>query len=186
MKLSRTAGALLLSFVLLAGNTVCAGEFTKNLTPENLRASGLSKLTPEELAQLEVLIEAYKAGAVEKAVEATPPPTAATTKARQETRGILPDWVGALVTLKRAENAPAKKQQALESRIAGDFAGWNGRTSFKLENGQVWAQVNTDAYPYTPALKSPKVRIFPATFGTFWLEIEGVGQRCRVRPISLE
>ncbi|MBL9218458.1 MAG: hypothetical protein JNG82_08220 [Opitutaceae bacterium] len=186
MRFSRTAGSLLLSFVLLAGNTSRAGEFTKNLTPENLRASGLSKLTPEELAQLEALVEAYKTGAVEKAVVATPPSPATTTKASQETRGILPDWVGALVTLKRAENAPAKKIQALESRLVGDFSGWSGRTNFKLENGQVWTQVNSDAYPYTPAQKSPKVRIFPATFGTFWLEIEGVGQRCRVRPLSLE
>lgn len=179
--------------LLLAGIVpASAGEFASTLTQEKLRASGLTKLTPEELAQLEVFIENYKTGAVEKAVVAAPPPRSQPSPAEApkaaESRSILPDWVGALITLKRAENAPAKKQeaQALESRLVGDFSGWTGRTNFKLENGQVWTQVNGDAYPYTPPLKSPKVRIFPATFGSFWLEIEGVGPRCRVRPVSLE
>lgn len=166
-----------------------AGEFSKTLTPEKLQVSGLTKLTPEELFQLETLIEAYKTGAVEKAVETIPTPTAAApaaAKAPPEKSGILPDWVGALITLKRAENQPSTKSQSMESRITGEFQGWSGRTQFKLENGQIWTQVNTDSYGYTPPLKSPKVKIFPAAFGTFWLEIEGVGQRCRVKPVKLE
>lgn len=171
-----------------------AGEFAKTLTPDNLRASGLTKLTPEELAQLEALVEAYKTGAVEKAVVAAPPPPtpspapAPAPNAVPEVRkGVLPDWVGALITLKRTENVPAKKQQALESRIAGNFDGWSGHTNFKLENGQIWTLANNEeSYVWVPALKSPKVKIFPASFGTFWLEVEGVTQRVRIRPIRLE
>jgi hypothetical protein len=95
--------------------------------------------------------------------------------------------VGALITLKRAENVPAKKIQALESRLIGDFDGWSGRTSFKLENGQIWQLANNEeSYVWVPALKSPKVKIFPATLGTFWFEVEGVTQRVRVRPVRLE
>jgi hypothetical protein len=74
----------------------------------------------------------------------------------------------------------------MESRLAGDFKGWSGRTTFRLENGQIWGQANRDQYGYTPALKSPKVKISPATMGTFWLKIEGVNQRCRVKPVKLE
>lgn len=186
---------LILIIALLCGHfTATAGEFTKNLTPENLRASGLTKLTPEELAQLETLVEAYKTGAVEKAVVALPPPPTAAPAANptpalevRPSKGVLPDWVGALITLKRAENVPAKKQQALESRLAGNFDGWSGHTNFKLENGQIWTLVNNEeSYVWVPALKSPKVKIFPAAFGTFWLEVEGVTQRVRVRPIRLE
>ncbi len=185
----RKTRLLLLALLLSVHAAASGGEFTKNLSPEKLRAAGLVKLTPEEIAQLETLIENYKTGAVEKAVAAVPPaPPAPAVKPAAEAKsgGILPDWVGALITLQRTENVPAKKQQALESRIAGEFDGWSGRTNFKLENGQVWTQVNNESYVYTPALKSPKVKIFPATFGTFWLEIEGVNQRCRIRPVRLE
>lgn len=80
----------------------------------------------------------------------------------------------------------ADKSEAMDSRIKGDFEGWSGRTTFRLENGQVWVQVNGDSYVYTPALASPKVKIFPASFGTFWLEIEGVKLRCRIKPVKLE
>lgn len=185
------ARTLLLAILLSLHAAAIGGEFTKNLSPEKLRASGLVKLTPEEIAQLEILIENYKTGAVEQAVAAVPPappsPAAPAVKPAPEAKsgGILPDWVGALITLKRAEEAPAKRQ-VLETRIAGEFDGWSGRTSFKLENGQVWTQVNNESYVYTPALKSPKVKIFPASFGTFWLEVEGVNQRCRIRPVRLE
>lgn len=189
MKSVAQARVLLFAILLSVQAAAAGGEFTKNLTPENLRSAGLVKLTPEEIAQLEILIERYKTGAVEQAVAAVPPvPPAPAAQPVPETKSasILPDWVGALITLKRAENQPATKSQALEARLVGEFKGWSGRTNFKLENGQVWTQVNNDSYPYTPALKSPKVKIFPATFGTFWLEIEGVGQRCRVKPLRLE
>lgn len=188
MKSVSKARVFLLAILLSVHAVATGGEFTKNLTPEKLRAAGLVKLTPEEIAQLETLIENYKTGAVEQAVAAVPPaPPAPDVKPAPEVKSgsILPDWVGALITLKRAEEAPAKRQ-VLETRIAGEFDGWGGRTNFKLENGQVWTQVNNESYVYTPALKSPKVKIFPATFGTFWLEVEGVNQRCRIRPVRLE
>ena len=35
----------------------------------------------------------------------------------------------------------------VESRIAGDFKGWDGETSYKLQNGQVWQQ-RTYKYEY--------------------------------------
>lgn len=173
------ARVLLLAILLSVHAAAIGGEFTKNLTPEKLRAAGLVKLTPEEIAQLETLIESYKTGAV-AAVPSTPPAPEA------KSGGILPDWVGALITLKRTENQSSAKLQALESRIAGEFRGWRGRTNFKLENGQIWTQVNNETYDYTPPLDSPKVRILPASFGTFWMEIEGVNGRCRVRPLKLE
>lgn len=184
MNIFSQARVLLLAPLLLAHAS--GGEFTQSLTPEKVQAAGLAKLTPQELAELETLVELYKAGALAKAVAATAsPPVFQSEPSAAKPKKPMPDWVGALITLKRAENAPAKRQ-TMESRIAGDFDGWSGRTNFRLENGQVWTQVNNGSYDYTPALKSPKVRIFPAMLGTFWLEIEGVGQRCRVKPLRLE
>lgn len=177
---------LLITTYLLLHAAAVGGEFTQSLTPEKLQASGLVKLTPAEIAQLESLIENYKTGAVEKAVAAVPPaPPAVKPAPVTKSGGIMPDWVGALITLKRSEKGPAA-QQTLESMLVGDFSGWSGRTSFKLENGQLWIQANSDSYQYSPVLNSPKVKIYPASLGNYWMEIEGTNQRCRVKPISLE
>lgn len=176
----------LLVVTVAAHTTALAGEFTRTLTPEDLKVTGLSKLTPEELAALDLRIENYKNGVTPRAPEAVPDQArapAAAVEARPNPS--QPDWVGALITLKRAENNPGKSQ-ALESRLVGDFTGWYGRTSFQLENGQRWAQANNDTYAFTPALRSPRVKIYPAAFGTFWLEIEGSKQRCRVKPVKFE
>jgi hypothetical protein len=42
---------------------------------------------------------------------------------------------------------------AVESTIAGEFNGWEGETIFKLDNGQIWQQVDysyTYSYSYRP------------------------------------
>jgi hypothetical protein len=90
-----------------------------------------------------------------------------------------------LITLERAGDQP-EKANAMENQLKGNFSGWNGRTIFSLENGQKWTQANNDSYVYSPTLKSPKVRIYPASLGTYWLEIEDVNQRCRVKPVKLQ
>ena len=97
----------------------------------------------------------------------------------------FPAWVGALITLQHTGDQP-EKAEALESRLAGNFSGWSGRSTFRLENGQLWAQANTDSYEYSPTLHTPAVKIIPASMGTFWLEIAGVHQRCRVKPLKME
>ncbi len=131
-------------------------------------------------------MEEYKAGAIVVAAAA-----ARTTSALQpgapaaKPVSKTPSWVEALLTLERTNSQP-DKAEVMESRLAGDFKGWSGRTTFRLENGQIWGQANSDQYSYTPALKSPKVKLSPAAMGTFWLNIEGVNQRCRVKPVKLE
>jgi len=96
-----------------------------------------------------------------------------------------PGWFTALITLKRAGEKP-EKAEPLESRLKGDFKGWNGHSIFELENGTRWQQQNaTDRYSYSPTIRAPKVRITPASFGGFWLEIHGVNLQVRVVPLEL-
>lgn len=71
----------------------------------------------------------------------------------------------------------------VESRIAGDFKGWDGKTIFTMEDGARWQVANSGSYS-TPPIASPKVKIAPATMGGFWLTIEGVKQRVRVVPLG--
>lgn len=133
---------------------------------------------------MEALAQRFKAGAVAKAKEETKAQVTQEIAAKKPAK-LMPDWVSALLTLESA-NAKPERSDAMESRLVNDFSGWSGRSTFRLENGQLWAQTNGDGYEYAPTLKTPKVKIYPASFGSFWLEIEGVHQRCRVKPVKLQ
>lgn len=206
---------LIIVCVLLWSGQLRAGEdFLKSLTPEELAATGLQKLTPAELARLEAVVQRYKSGevavvqqqvvvaqkeaeqkvavvrqeaqaqvaAAEAGTKQSParteePPGAATAEKK-------PSWLKALITLDRVAKQP-DRNDAFETRIAGDFKGWRRGTVFKLENGQRWQSDSSEDY-VTPPAPAPKVRIYPGMLGTFWMEIEGVRPRVRVKPIRLE
>ena len=54
--------------------------------------------------------------------------------------------------------------EVIQSRIAGPFTGYTGRTIFTLENGQRWAQSQRDS-AYFPKIDSPPVLIMKSGFG---------------------
>jgi hypothetical protein len=56
-----------------------------------------------------------------------------------------------------------RRTDAVESRIDGEFTGWSGETTFKLQNGQVWRQ-SSYAYWYHYAY-CPEVVIYDAGAG---------------------
>jgi hypothetical protein len=69
---------------------------------------------------------------------------------------------------------------ALESRIAGDFTGWDGATVFYLENGQVWQQTSFDRL----AVYIPRPRVSFISSGTGWrMSVEGLGPTVPVRRV---
>lgn len=207
-----------LGLLVLAVMAKADTGFLKTLPAEDFAAAGLQKLTPEEQARLEALVERYKTGEVAevrqqaearmsasqqeaeqkivaaetkakeaeaKATEAEMKAKEAGTKAAAASAKKQPGWFTALITLNRASEKP-EKEEPLESRLAGDFDGWNGRSVFNLENGTRWVQQNkTETYAYAPVLHSPKVRIKPAAISGFWLEIEGVNLQVRVVPLEL-
>jgi len=67
--------------------------------------------------------------------------------------------------------------EVVESRIEGDFNGWEGETIFKLDNGQIWQQ---SSYSYTYAYKyRPKVIIYPSK-GRYLMRVEGMKKNISV------
>ncbi len=75
-------------------------------------------------------------------------------------------------------------QEALESRLTGDFRGWGRGATFMLENGQRW-RVDDNVEYVSPTLSAPAVRILPGRLGSFWMEIEGVKTKVKVKPVNL-
>jgi outer membrane murein-binding lipoprotein Lpp len=69
---------------------------------------------------------------------------------------------------------------ALETRIDGEFEGWDGETIFKMMNGTIWQQASY-AYTYHYAYM-PDVLIYRKD-GGYYMKVEGVDDEIRVNRI---
>lgn len=73
-------------------------------------------------------------------------------------------------------------KQGMTSRIVGEFNGWDGRTRFVLENGQVFQQRRPGRWKIT--LQNPEVLISQNFMGAYELEIVSEGRSIGVRRVS--
>lgn len=188
-------------------------KFSKTIPAGDFSAAGLAKLSPEELARLDALVRDFKSGALEAArreaiaqTEARAKAEAKAARAESEAAAIkVKAEAQAQARAKEKEEAAKKSETAetsllarakvlltpgtkieyatVESRIAGEFRGWEGRTTFTLENGQRWQSAGESTYVSPPILK-PAVKITPGMLGTFWMTVEGVRQRVKVAIIE--
>lgn len=159
-------------------SSVAAEGFLKSLPADQFAAAGLDKLTPEELARLEKIVAERERAVAPESTAALPPAAA---KAEPKLSG--PGWLRALVTLQETSEKP-DAADAIVTRLAGDYDGWTGKTVFKLENGQVWQQVG-GGERIDDKRSAPTVKIYPGMMGAYWLEVEGVRERVKVRPVKL-
>ena len=120
----------------------------KAMSPEAYEAAGLSKLDAAERAKLDEFIRNYVVVSNEKVA------TSAVDKAVKENKVSAPE--------------------VIQSRIVGPFTGYNGRSTFTLENGQRWAQSQRDT-AYFPKIDSPPVIILKKGFG-YRMYIAGGGE----------
>jgi len=77
---------------------------------------------------------------------------------------------------------PAAKIDKITSTISGRFSSWQPNSKIALANGQVW-QVIDDSRGVCEC-DNPKVTVSRASFGTFFLEIDGKGNAPRVKRIQ--
>lgn len=75
----------------------------------------------------------------------------------------------------------AEAAAVVESRIAGQFNGWDGHTVFLLENGQVWQQASY-SYRYGFADR-PRVLISPSA-DRLTMEVEGISEAIYVKRLK--
>ncbi len=147
---------------VMAAFAVQAQSFSsleERMSAQEFRAAGLDKLTPEELAALNAWLQNRTAG--------TAPSAYARPAAEEDRIGFRDTYDGTGVV----------------SRIAGEFTGWDGKTKFTLENGQVWEQAESSSLKGV-RLDSPAVTIEPAFMGSWLLKVEGYNKTVRVRRIK--
>jgi hypothetical protein len=164
--------------------------FSQAIRPEDFAAAELGKLSPEALKRLDDLVQAYKSGAVAAArveAEAKAAQAAAVAREQEKAREKETQKAAASGFFAKAKVLLAPGTQVefgeIESRIDGEFTGWEGHTIFTLENGSRWRVANSGGY-YSPAVAHPKVKVFPAALGGFWMRIEGVNPRVKVLPVE--
>lgn len=76
---------------------------------------------------------------------------------------------------------PVAGAKVVESKIDGDFEGWDGDTIFKLENGQIWQQ-SSFAFTYKFAFR-PKVIIFQKD-SRWFMKVDGVEKTIEVKQLK--
>lgn len=149
--------------LLFAGSLHAATFSTveERMSSAQFKAAGLDKLSPEELAALNAWLQSSAA-----------PAGAA--------------GAGAGYAAASEDRIGFRQQDAtgvVVSRIVGPFTGWDGKTRFTLENGQVWEQAEQGGLRGVD-LDSPMVTIEPGMFGSWRIKIEGLNATTRVKRIK--
>lgn len=179
--------------LVLAVTVRAEGDFTRTLTPAEVEAAGLGRLTPGELGRLKELVERYRLGEVAVVAKVAEEKVAAAEAKVREVEakagaapaaGKQPGWLAALITLKKTGEKPDEAEE-VDSRLAGELTNFSGRRSFVLENGQVWQMIETGSYA-GPALVAPRVTVRPGLAASYWLKIPAGAVRVKVKPVKLE
>jgi hypothetical protein len=153
---------LVLAAALAALPALAAPPIEQQMSPEEFRAAGLDKLSPDELARL----NAWLGRTID--VETQKAATAAKKKVEDDNRGFF----------------NFGSTDPIRSTIPGEFRGFANGRSYTLANGQVWRQVD-DASLAGVRLTDPAVTITPSKIGNAWYMAVGrYGTRAKVMRIK--
>lgn len=142
-------------------------DLLKAMSAADFRATGLNQLSDAQLKSLSAWIAQYQYD--HPAPCATPQASAAASVAPSPA--------------KPAAAPQAEDAFPIHARLIGDFHGWTGATSFTLDNGEVWEQVDDDSFS-SASIPHPKVTISKGTFYSYVLSVEGVKETVMVKRVK--
>jgi len=157
--------ALALTAALAAG-FAHAQQFStleERMSAADFKRAGLDKLSDDELAELNVWLQrsAERRGAAAPA----PAPTANNSRGLRLTRGSTGD-------------------QPVQATLVGPFNGFGEGTVFRLDNGQVWRSIDSEASLEGVKLENPAVSVRKGIFGTWWLKVAGHNTSAKVERVE--
>ena len=157
------AALLLLAPVFNAhAQRVVEGDLQRQMTAGEFKAAGLDKLSPEELSALNAWLQGKVQQATASAVE----------QAREEGRQE--------VIVKNRGFFDFGSSEPIEATLVGEFTGFGKGRQYTLDNGQLWEQTD-DARVAGVRRQAPKVKITPGLMGVWYLQVEGLNTRAKVR-----
>jgi hypothetical protein len=155
---------------LLVASPIYAAEgfssVEEQMSGKEFTAAGLDKLSQPELDALNAWIRSRSVATLDAPKGGV---AAVAADSPEDRRGMKSD--------------EDEDKSTITSNLVGKFKGWDGQTTFKLENGMVWVQADKDKF-YTKEIENPEVTIESGMFGTWRLHIEGFGSECRVKRIQ--
>ena len=160
---------LALALLLASGAAVAQSQtppIEQQMTPEEFKAAGLDKLSPDELAHLNTWLGRTITQQTQQAAEKAA--VQATDKIKQETRGFF----------HFGEDTP------IDAHLVGNFRGFEKGHTYTLDNGQVWQQIDDAELPGI-RLTDPAVNIKPAMVGNTWyMKVGKYNTRAQVKRIK--
>jgi hypothetical protein len=140
----------------------------EQMSGKEFTATGLGKLTPEELEALNNWIRRHSVATLDQPKGGSYTADADT---EEDQRGF------------KNKNDSKEDRSAITSRVKGSFRGWDGNTVFALENGMIWEQADKEKF-YVKEVQNPEITITPGMFGTWRLSMVGHNSACRVERIQ--
>lgn len=139
-------------------------DVLKSMSVADFRAAGLDHLSDAQIKALDAWIADYQHNHAASCIPVASPAATAPVAAPAVAAG-----------------APA--DTPIVAHLVGSFRGWGGSTTFKLDNGQVWQQVD-DSVLDIGAIENPKVTIKKGLISAYYLSVEGVQDTVAVRRIK--
>ncbi|MGA0735548.1 MAG: hypothetical protein ACO3PC_08730 [Steroidobacteraceae bacterium] len=133
---------------------------SKAMTPAEYARAGLDKLSPEERRILDEWIARYTGREVEQTVA---------------------DKVAEVRRLEVAAQPKKLTADRIVATITPPFEGWSGKTTFTLDNGQVWKQRLEGRYRYSGT--DTRVTIAKNFFGFYVMTLEATGRSIGVERV---
>jgi hypothetical protein len=173
--------------LVLAGTAPAADKFWSQLTAEERARAGLDRLTPGQQAALDELADRFaKEGARHQVEAAQAQAKAETITAVQQAREEAKAAAKSEARKQKIENAGLAARdddEIILTRISGDFRGWSGHTTFRLENGQVWQQSDKESR-FFPKMVDPEVELAPSKWAGWKMTIVKEGLWVKVKRIK--
>jgi hypothetical protein len=159
---------LALALAMASAAAFAQAPIEQQMTPEQFKATGLDKLSAQELVNLNAWLD--KTLEVETKEAATQAKQEAVTQAKEDARN------------RRFLNFGKKEE--IVAKLVGEFHGFAKGRSYTLDNGQVWMQTN-EAELTGVHLTNPEVRIKPSLVGEAgYLRVPGAYESATVRRIK--
>lgn len=151
-----TLSLLILTMPLLAGAQQRYVPIEQRLSPEQFNATGLDRLSTQQLQLLNRLLSDEQS-VVEERVEKT---------ARSRLAGLL----------------DRKQAEPVHAAIKGEFRGWVAGNVIELDNGQRWRVTEGELYLRKP-MTHARATIAPGLVSGWYLQVEGHSPRAKVQRL---
>ncbi|WP_282296040.1 hypothetical protein [Stenotrophomonas sp. PS02289] len=169
LKVLACAAVLLSSAAPVLAQRTMEGDLQQQMTPAEFKAAGLDKLSPAELSALNGWLQGKVA--------------AVTADVREQVREAAREEGRQEVIGKSRGFWDFGSKEPIVSTLQGDFRGFGKGQRYLLANQQEWEQ-SDDVSRSGYRKSNPAVSITPGLMGVWYMEIDGVNTRAKVRRIK--